>query len=219
MKARALLVVASFALSLAGCGDAASRANAEAAPSSAPSASATGSTTTAATAEPIDDAGADASTDDAGAVDAGAPDAGVVGIAQPRRRALEPPEETKSTLPKPDEWTDVPRKDVAVEKEYECVLQHVREWHRIRCNASNATVALVAGTREGVSVWSHADEAHLFFPVRKGDARVFELQPRPREHMEPGPYGFSFTQVPGGPPLVISETWLDGEDAPTLTVQ
>jgi hypothetical protein len=137
----------------------------------------------------------------------------------PRVRTLDIPEETKSKLPKVPEWTDTVRRDVVVRPEYTCTLQHVREWNRITCDASNATVTLVTGTRDGVSLWATRDSAQILFPVRRGDRRVIELLPHAKLVTFEGPYGPNQSEQPGGGPVVISETWLEGEDAPTLVVQ
>lgn len=158
-----------------------------------------------------------------GGADGGA-DAGDGGPARPPRpspprvRELEVPEETKSPLPKPDEWKDIVRRDVAIRSEYTCTMQRLREWHRITCDCSNALVALVAGTRDGVSVWATEERAQILFPVRRGDRRVLQVTPHAKIVGGMGPYGGP-GEVPGGPPIVISETWLEGDDAPILVVQ
>jgi len=158
---------------------------------------------------------------DGGDGDADAGDAGGGGPPRPpppRVRTLEVPEETKSPLPKPDDWKDAVRRDVALRSEYGCTIQRLREWHRINCECSNATVALVTGTRDGVLVWATEERAQLIFPVRRGDRRVLEVRPHEKWVSGLGPYG-SPGQQPGGPPIVFSETWLEGEDAPTLVMQ
>jgi hypothetical protein len=149
------------------------------------------------------------------------PDAGPPKPVRPLVRAIDPPDESKSPLPKLAEWTDVPRRAVVDRGRYDCTIQHVREWHRITCSCTNATVALVGGDRNGVSVWSTATEAQLFFPVRKGDARAFEVTPHAHTVViqNAGPYGNQMFEEEGGPPVVISETWLEGEDHPTLVIQ
>jgi hypothetical protein len=169
---------------------------------------------------------ADAGATDAGTTDAGATDAGTdagAGRAPPRVEArvrrLEAPEETKSPLPKTAEWTDQVQRSLVTRPEYACTFQHVREWHRITCSATNATVMLVAGTADGVSVWATAERAQLLFPVRRGDRRVFEVMPHAHTVMVEGNYGAFPSEQPGGGPVVLSETWLEGEDAPTLVVQ
>jgi hypothetical protein len=133
-------------------------------------------------------------------------------------RTLEVPEETKSALPKPDDWKDAVRRYVAIRSEYVCTLQRLREWHRINCECANSTVGLVTGTRDGVLVWATEERAQVIFPARRGDRRVFEVRPHEKWVSGLGPYG-SPGQQPGGPPIVFSETWLEGEDAPTLVIQ
>jgi hypothetical protein len=197
-----LLVLLALAI---GCAEAAPAGNPDAASASA------AATPTASPAMYVADAGAD---DDAG--DGGAP--------KPRRpppprvRTLDVPEETKSAVPKPDDWKDAVRRDLASRDEYSCTLERVREWHRIDCGCTNATVSLVAGTRDGVFVWAAEDKAQLIFPVRRGDRRVLQVTPHAMIVSGMGPYG-SPGEQPGGPPIVFSETWLEGEDAPTLVIQ
>ncbi len=155
------------------------------------------------------DAGADAS-------DAAAPRRPFVA---PSVRTLDIPEETKSPIPKTPEWTDTVRRDVVVRPEYTCTLQHVREWNRITCDAANATVTLVTGTRDGTLLWATRDSAQILFPVRRGDRRVIELLPHAKLVTVDGNYGPSQFEQPGGGPVVLTEMWLEGEDAPTLVVQ
>jgi hypothetical protein len=195
---------------LAGCADPRGQA--------APAASGSAAVTSASASVVDEDAGASDAGDDAG--DAG--DAGALPSHPPRPprvRTLDIPEETKSHLPKVPEWTDTVRRDIVVTPEYTCTLQHVREWNRITCDASNATVTLVTGTRDGVSLWATRDTAQILFPVRRGDRRVIELLPHSKLVTFEGPYGPNQSEQPGGGPVVLSETWLEGEDAPTLVVQ
>jgi hypothetical protein len=165
--------------------------------------------------------------EDAGPSDAGS-DAGDAGdaaalipkpVPPPAVRTLEVPEETKSPLPKVPEWVDTVRRDVVVRPEFTCTMQHVREWSRITCDASNATVTLVTGTRDGCSLWANRDTVQMLFPVRRGDRRVIEMLPHAKLVTVEGNYGASQFEQPGGGPVVFSETWLEGEDAPTLVVQ
>ncbi|MFS8066829.1 MAG: hypothetical protein ACMG6S_10695 [Byssovorax sp.] len=163
---------------------------------------------------PVEDAGPS----DAGA-DASDADAPTPPPPPPRARTLDVPDETRSPIPKVPEWTDTLRRDIVVRPEYTCALQRVREWNRITCNASNATVTLVTGTRDGCSLWATSDTAQILFPVRRGDRRVIELLPHAKLVTFEGPYGPGQSEEPGGGPVVLSETWLEGEDAPTLVVQ
>jgi hypothetical protein len=78
-------------------------------------------------------------------------------------------------------------------------------------------VQLVAGLREGVLVWAGEDRAQIIFPVRKGDRRVLEIHPHSKHVFVGGYQGFA--EQEGGPSLVISETWLEGDDAPVLVLQ
>jgi hypothetical protein len=204
-------VIALLALGLAACADPKNQA-VPSVPVEATSASASA---------PIEDAGSSDAADDAGdAGDAAAPMAARRPPPPPPNvRTLDIPEETKSPLPKVPEWVDTVRRDVVVRPEYTCTLQHVREWNRITCDASNATVTLVAGTRDGCSLWANRDSAQMLFPVRRGDRRVIEMLPHMKLVSFDGPYGGGQSEQPGGGPVVFTETWLEGEDAPTLVVQ
>ena len=208
-RARALGLAAALAM-VAGCGE-------RQAPTPAASASAASTSASSASADEAAEAPSASATASA-AVDAGPP----AGPARPLVKTFDAPEESKSPLPKVAEWTDVPRRAVVNRGPYECTMQRVREWHKITCSCTNATVALVAGERNGVSIWSTATQAQLFFPVRRADARAFEVTPHSRTVVvnTGGPYGGPVgVEEEGGPPIVISETWLEGEDAPTLVIQ
>ena len=76
----------------------------------------------------------------------------------------------------------------------------------------------VAGAADGASVWATEDSAQLIFPVRRGDARVFEIEPHSKMVPVHGPYG-GMAEQEGGEPFVLSEFWLEGDDAPTVVVQ
>jgi hypothetical protein len=184
---------------------------------------------TAPSAAPVETASAEAAEEASAAPSASASasasaDAKAHGPPKPPRptvKAIDPPEETKSPLPKLTEWTDVPRRAVVDKVQYDCTIQHVREWHRITCSCTNATVALIAGERNGVSLSASERSAQLFFPVRKGDARAFEVFPHSHTEIiqNAGPYGPGVFEQEGGPAIVISETWLEGEDHPTIVIQ
>lgn len=195
-------------LGLVGCSDPKGQT-----PISAPSA--TPATTEASAAVTVEDAGPSDAGADASDADAARP---TRPPPPPRVRTLDIPEETKSPLPKVPEWIDTVRRDVVVRSEFTCTLQHVREWSRITCDASNATVTLVTGTCDGCSLWANRDTAQMLFPVRRGDRRVIEMLPHSKLVTVEGNYGGQFEQ-PGGGPVVFTETWLEGEDAPTLVVQ
>lgn len=157
---------------------------------------------------------------DAGADGASAPDASDGGkpFVPQRVRLLDAPEETKSPVPKDAEWTDAVRRILHVQPEYEVTMQVVREWAKITCSCSNATIVLVSGQRDGTVVWANEVKALAIFPIRRGDRRVFELHPNPKLVAGVGPYG-GMGEESGGEPVVINELWLEGDDAPMLVVQ
>src|SRR4029078_9285485 len=151
----------------------------------------------------VEDAGPSDAGTDAGDAEAPVPQKA---LPPPAVRTLDIPEETKSPLPKVPEWVDTVRRDVVVRPEYTCTLQHVREWHRITCDASNATVTLVTGTRDGCSLWANRDTAQLLFPVRRGHRRVIEVLPHAKMVSVQGNYGLNQFEQPGGGPVVFTET-------------
>ena len=157
---------------------------------------------------------------DAGADGASAPDASDGGepFVPPRVRLLDAPGETKSPVPKDAEWTDAVRRILHVQPKYEVTMQVVREWAKITCSCSNATIVLVSGQRDGTVVWANEVKALAIFPIRRGDRSVFELHPNPKAVFGAGPYGGAGMES-GGEPVVINELWLEGDDAPMLVVQ
>jgi hypothetical protein len=207
-------LAALIVLMLAGCAGEAPTSRPDAAASAAP---ASVSAAAAASAAPdLLDAGADSASDP----DASSPDASDRGkpFVPPRVRLLDAPEETKSPVPKDAEWTDAVRRLVHVEPEYEVTMQRVREWAKITCSCSNATIVLVSGQRDGTVVWANEVKALAIFPIRRGDRRAFELHPNPKQVFGGGPYGGGSLES-GGAPVVINELWLEGDDAPMLVVQ
>lgn len=202
-------LAALIGLLLAGCAGEAPTSGPDAAASAAP-ASVSASTSASAAPDPLD----------AGADGASAPDASDSGkpFVPPRVRVLDAPEETKSPVPKDAEWTDAVRRVVHVQPEYEVTMQRVREWAKITCSCSNATIVLVSGQRDGTVVWANEVKALAIFPIRRGDRRAFEVHPNPKLVMGGGPYGGGSMES-GGVPVVINELWLEGDGAPMLVVQ
>jgi hypothetical protein len=202
-----------LALALGAIGCQAGGASASGAPSASSSASAPGASDGRAA------AGADAGTVVASAAtDAGAEAGATAADASwvpPRTWAFEDIPTDKSPLPKPAEWRDIPSRKLWATSEYTCHLETLREWARITCGCANSTAALVTGTRDGVSVFASTERAQLLFPLRRGDRRVFEIHPHPTHQQA----GYGFVPVDSGPPLVISELWLEGDAMPSLTMQ
>jgi hypothetical protein len=160
---------------------------------------------------------------DAGA-DAGVADADVDGDAdasEPSYPAFDeaPFPEEKSARPTNDEWKTAP--DVAFSEGSmtgggTCKFQRLREWIRMRCSITTAQITLMCGNPEDVYMvldpippdWElFPAAAELVFPVRRGDRRLIEWQ-----GVEFG-YKGANTAISW---LVISETWLPGEDKPYL---
>jgi hypothetical protein len=97
-----------------------------------------------------------------------------------------------------------------------CKFQRLREWIRIRCTTTTAQITLMCGNPEDVYMYLDpipqdwgifAEGGELVFPVRRGDRRLFEWQ-----GVEWG-YKGANSAINW---LVISETWLPGEDKPLL---
>lgn len=157
------------------------------------------------------------------ALDGPAPsDAFPVSPAPRRARAQSPP----SPSPSEDQWHDAPALALARADE-RCDAQQLREWVRIRCRVHAAEVQLVGGSPEGVAL-SHSeayvrprdprlwwdrpelvDDVVVVMPLRPGDRRL--VQALFSGFVKWGGNDFDAS-------LVISETWLEGQDAPTITV-
>jgi hypothetical protein len=142
-------------------------------------------------------------------------------LADPGSFVADPPPAEPTPVPKLDEWSAAPAvrltRDVAA-----CTAYRVREWVKIHCAGSPAAgVSLLAGTRTGVALWvdppKDASEtmktprtAEVIFPVRRGDGRLFQVGQFGEGYDGPVAWNLAYT---------VSEQWIEGARAPTLTVR
>jgi hypothetical protein len=160
-----------------------------------------------------------------GAMDAGAGDAGT---ADANTDAGPPPlpafdalpfAEEKSPKPNKEEWKDA--QEVALSEGTLigsfCKSYRLREWIRIRCDhTTTAQMVVRCGNPEDVFMvldrlpdeWATFPEGgEIVFPLRRGDRRLIEWT-----SVDFGYKGASSAL----PWMLISETWLPGEDKPTV---
>ncbi len=159
----------------------------------------------------------DAGSEDAGSADANT-DADAAPPPLPAFDALPFPDE-KSPKPKKEEWKDVSQVSLSAGSSIgaSCKAYRLREWIRIRCDSTTtAQIVMRCGNPEDVSMamdqipdeWStFPDGGELVFPLRRGDRRLIEWT-----GVEFG-YKGANSAIPA---LLISETWLPGEDKPTV---
>lgn len=126
----------------------------------------------------------------------------------------------RTPKPKDKEWATAER--VAIDGRAgmafptPCETRRLREWIRIRCDTSTGSISLLGGNHEGLSLYldpvkgefgSFAEGGEIVFPVRRGDRRVIEWLT-----VEFGYKGANSLN----PFFVLSESWLPGEERPTL---
>ena len=124
--------------------------------------------------------------------DAGAEDAGAEKLTIPPRVEekelpafdAEPFPSEKSKPPTMNEWTAAPRVRLTrMSAGIGCISKRVREWVKIRCEEPIGGLRLIAGSTDGIALWVAEKEfigsegrfGEIVFPVRPGDARVFEV--------------------------------------------
>jgi hypothetical protein len=135
---------------------------------------------------------------------------------------------TKAAKPSPRpsdaDWVDAPTLALA-RSDQRCEARRLREWVRVSCRIEVTEIELIAGSAEGVALshsaryldppdepWqypSSTDDAHIVFPTRPGDRRLFQV------------LDSAFVKWGGvdlNAALAISETWLPDEPAPTITI-
>jgi hypothetical protein len=133
----------------------------------------------------------------------------------------DPPAAAATPAPKPDEWKGAPVVALAHDVEG-CRALRVREWIKIRCEGLPAAGAsLLAGTRAGVELWVDPPKepkeqmktpraAEVIFPVRRGDGRILQI----------GQFGEGYDgPVAWNLAYIISEQWIEGENAPIISVR
>ncbi|NUQ78695.1 MAG: hypothetical protein HUU21_34640 [Polyangiaceae bacterium] len=140
----------------------------------------------------------------------------------PPTKGLEddPPGEEKTPAPALDEWKGAAKIKIH-RADKRCNAYRVREWVKIHCSFPAAGAAMITGNPEGVAVWVDRTSMEIekvaftprgvdvIFPVRRGDGRLFELYEWIADYMYPSGHAVSVT---------ISESWVEGEPAPVLTM-
>ncbi len=131
----------------------------------------------------------------------------------PPREAPEiaPPPEDRSPTPTWPEWNTAEEVPLARAAKG-CKLFRVREWFRVHCAVSQlAQVTMSTGPREGVELTENrfGEGGHIMFPARRGDRRVFEIDVLT--------YAYKYS-ASWGTAVVATETWLPGDEAPTITI-
>jgi hypothetical protein len=132
----------------------------------------------------------------------------------------DPPGEEKTPAPSLDEWKGAAKIKIA-RADKRCNAYRVREWVKIHCAFPAAGAALMAGSPDGVAVWVDRPSMEIeqvaftprgvdvVFPVRRGDARYFELFEWIADYMYPSGHSVAVS---------ISESWVEGEPAPVITM-
>lgn len=134
----------------------------------------------------------------------------------------DPPGPEVSAAPKVDEWKSA-RPVKLARSVPACSAYLVREWLKIHCSGfPGAGVSLLAGSRDGVQVWvdpsggegaqgmKRPRDAEIILPLRRGDGRFFQIAQFGEGY--DGPVGWSNAYA-------VSESWIDGDPAPIVTVR
>jgi hypothetical protein len=132
----------------------------------------------------------------------------------------DPPGPEKTPNPTLDEWKTAAKLKLT-RADKRCNAYRVREWVKIHCSFPAAGAALMAGNPEGVAVWVDRTSMEIeqvafkprgvdiIFPVRRGDARYFELYEWFAEYMFPSAQFVTAS---------VSACWVDGEPAPVISM-
>ncbi len=162
---------------------------------------------------------ASASASAAAAAPAGPP------VREPRPEPLEKAAipEAKSTVPTLEEWktatvVEVWRRHYRAD---DCKVLRVREWLKVKCDLAVGAIHQHAGSPEGVAFWIHPkpelyanleekNPGELIIPLRKGDRRLLQFFLLERDSCG----GLRFE-----PSVMVDETWLEGEAAPTVVLR
>lgn len=131
----------------------------------------------------------------------------------------------KSPLPKLPEWETAKQVEVYQNSSdaRDCRALLVREWLKIKCNMSVGALWLHTGSEQGVAFWVQpvpqeqmydyyaANGGEVILPLRQGDRRLIQFFARTPD---------SCTGIAGTrPSVMVDETWLDGESAPTVVLR
>jgi len=130
---------------------------------------------------------------------------------------------TVSPVPTLDEWktaqvVDVDRRNYA--SSY-CVVLLVREWLKVKCELSIGAIYQHSGDSRGVAFWIQPkpniwenvellNGGEMIFPLRVGDRRLLQFFEARRDPC----IGIGFE-----PSVLVDETWIEGESAPTVVLE
>lgn len=130
---------------------------------------------------------------------------------------------TASKVPSLEEWktatvVDVERGSSAAT---DCVVYLVREWLKIKCNLVIGAIYQHSGTPEGVAFWIQPKEniyatmyeangGEMIFPLRAGDRRFIQFYILRHDSCR----GIAYE-----PSVMVDETWIEGESAPTVVLR
>jgi hypothetical protein len=127
----------------------------------------------------------------------------------------------KSERPTLAEWRQAQRVEVARRSfaASSCGVYVVREWLKVHCRSDIAGIRQYAGSPDGVLTYvrQRADGEMTFIPIfgevvmpmRVGDRRMIQFFSG-----QAGGYGIS-----SDPSMVVHETWLEGEERPTVVLR
>lgn len=129
------------------------------------------------------------------------------------------PKET-SSRPTLEEWKNATTIEVTRRSmnAHVCDVFRVREWLKIKCNLEIAVIKQHSGNPENVFFWLGKDAydwrtingGEVILPMRQGDQRIiefFRLLPETCYGRQAWPW------------LIVDETWIEGEAAPTVVIR
>ncbi len=130
----------------------------------------------------------------------------------------------KSKVPTLDEWRNAKQVEVlrrGVYFESDCKAYLVREWLKIKCELPVGAVFQHSGNPEGVAFWvrpkaelimdmNSPNPGEMLFPLRQGDRRLLQFFTLRHDSC----IGIGFE-----PSVMVDETWLEGEPAPTVVLR
>ena len=130
---------------------------------------------------------------------------------------------TASKVPTLEEWKSATKVDVerGTFAATNCVLYLVREWLKIKCDLSVGAIYQHSGNPEGVAFWVQpktdifstmyeANGGEMLFPLRSGDRRLLQFYTLRHDPC---------IGVGDEPSVMVDETWIEGESAPTVVLQ
>lgn len=130
----------------------------------------------------------------------------------------------KSPMPKLAEWETAKKVEV-YQNSYQasnCRALLVREWLKIKCNMSVGALWLHTGSEQGVAFWvqpvsqeqmwqmDEPNGGEVILPLRAGDRRIIQFFARAHNPC---------LGIGTSPSVVVDETWLEGESAPTVVLR